>query len=200
MKICSFEGCGRKHYGRGLCAGHHRQQKLGKELRPLRAISTAKDSMIDRLEAGSVLNPETGCKEWTRSRAHNGYGQITVNGRTRQAHRVSWEEKNGPIPNDRYVDHLCHNRSCINVDHLRLVTRYENQANRGSTSSRSGYRGVYQVGRRWKTAATHQGETRRLGTFDTPEEAYEAVKAFWESQGIIYNSTEQRDLWEEVTA
>lgn len=35
-KLCSFEGCERKHYCKGLCLGHYRQQRRGEELRPLR--------------------------------------------------------------------------------------------------------------------------------------------------------------------
>ena len=33
---CSFEGCGRDHYSRGLCKGHRMQQYRGKDLAPLR--------------------------------------------------------------------------------------------------------------------------------------------------------------------
>lgn len=36
-KTCSFEGCGRKHYGNGLCQGHNQQRQRGQELRPLAA-------------------------------------------------------------------------------------------------------------------------------------------------------------------
>src|SRR5438445_7389561 len=32
MKICSFEGCELKHYAKGFCRAHHRQNKKGNEL------------------------------------------------------------------------------------------------------------------------------------------------------------------------
>lgn len=28
------------------------------------------------------------------------------------AHRVSWEMHNGPIPEGKYIDHICHNTLC----------------------------------------------------------------------------------------
>ena len=35
-RICSFDGCGRKHYGRGFCNGHWMQWRQGRDLAPLR--------------------------------------------------------------------------------------------------------------------------------------------------------------------
>lgn len=34
--VCSFPECGRKHYSKGLCAGHRHHERLGRELKPLR--------------------------------------------------------------------------------------------------------------------------------------------------------------------
>ena len=57
----------------------------------------------------------------------NGYTKVTV-GKYKQdyAHRVAWINKYGPIPDDLHIDHLCRNRSCVNVDHMDLVTPQEN--------------------------------------------------------------------------
>jgi hypothetical protein len=41
-----------------------------------------------------------------------------------KAHRYAWEQKHGPIPAGLVVDHRCRNRACINLDHLRIVTRH----------------------------------------------------------------------------
>lgn len=41
-------------------------------------------------------------------------------------HRVVWIAAHGPIPDGLTVDHLCRNRRCINVDHLRLLTNSAN--------------------------------------------------------------------------
>lgn len=41
-------------------------------------------------------------------------------------HRVAWAGANGPIPDGMTVDHLCRNRRCVNVEHLRLLTNIDN--------------------------------------------------------------------------
>ena len=42
--------------------------------------------------------------------------------RNRYAHRVAWERHHGDIPKGMHVHHLCGNRSCVDADHLALVT------------------------------------------------------------------------------
>jgi hypothetical protein len=53
---------------------------------------------------------------------NNGYGRIQVGSKTIGAHRVAWEQANGPIPPGMVVDHLCRNPACINVNHMEAVT------------------------------------------------------------------------------
>lgn len=38
MKLCSFPDCGRKLSAKGLCSGHRKQQKSGRELSPLKQL------------------------------------------------------------------------------------------------------------------------------------------------------------------
>lgn len=83
-----------------------------------------------RLERMSIPEPNTGCWLWTATVCSSGYGSIKVTGATGRrmvgAHRVSWETFKGPIPKGLVIDHLCRMRSCINPDHLRVVTTWEN--------------------------------------------------------------------------
>lgn len=47
--------------------------------------------------------------------------------RGKYAHVVEWEEVNGPKPEGNWdIDHLCSNKSCVEITHLELVTRAEN--------------------------------------------------------------------------
>ena len=83
-------------------------------------------SLRDRLLAKAIINPETGCWEWTANRSQDGYGRIKVSGRKVKAHRVSYELTYGPIPEGLQIDHLCRVRCCINPAHLEAVTSREN--------------------------------------------------------------------------
>ena len=58
------------------------------------------------------------CVEWIGYINKDGYGLLGK----KLAHRLSYEKVNGDIPKGLVLDHLCRNRSCINVDHLEAVT------------------------------------------------------------------------------
>lgn len=76
-----------------------------------------------------VVNPETGCWEWTgfRFQGGKGYAGISIDKMPRGAHRVSYELFVGPIPEGMVVDHLCVVAHCVNPAHLEAVTPDENR-------------------------------------------------------------------------
>lgn len=84
----------------------------------------------------SKVKKTKGCWEWQGATIRNGYGAFgSYKGSTQVgAHRVSYELTIGEIPSGMEIDHLCRNRSCVNPDHLEVVTRKENQLRSNSVS------------------------------------------------------------------
>lgn len=83
---------------------------------------------------------ETGCVEWTAYKNSKGYGSMNAGPQWLLAHRAAYALKhNLPWNFDGVVMHNCDNPACINVDHLRLGTRLEN--NRDSKAKGRNIRG-----------------------------------------------------------
>lgn len=56
-----------------------------------------------------------------------GYGLICANGKVYRAHRVMYENLVGTIAPYKVIDHLCRVVSCINPEHLEVVSDLENK-------------------------------------------------------------------------
>ena len=67
-----------------------------------------------------------GCWAWIGARDPGGYGSVKWQRRVLNIHRVVYELIWGTIPAGFTVDHICHRRSCLRPDHLRLLTLREN--------------------------------------------------------------------------
>lgn len=92
------------------------------------------DRAAQRALTRYTVDGETGCHISTYSCGSHGYaqvgwqvtpGEIRVRSTT-TAHRAAWTAIHGTIPAGMTIDHLCKNRRCVNVDHLRMLTNYEN--------------------------------------------------------------------------
>lgn len=123
-RACSFPGCGRPFDSRGLCEAHARQRRKGQSLRPIGSRETASESRPIQYDEAPCPSPRLKgpCHVFRGHKSKLGYGQLNVNGRLTGSHRLAWVQKHGPIPEGLYIDHMCRNPSCCNVDHLRLVT------------------------------------------------------------------------------
>src|SRR5579859_4768303 len=83
------------------------------------------------------LGYPTPCWVWKLARTHNGYGLVRHGtGSMKLAHRVEYEQRDGPIPDGLTLDHLCKERGCINPEYLEPVTLIENQRRGDGTKLR----------------------------------------------------------------
>ena len=167
---CSVEDCARPPVNvRGWCNAHyHHWRRYGDPLGGGRRYATAGESFAVR----TAWRGE--CIEWTAHKSRTGYGKITVNGSQKLAHRYAWEMENGPIPDEMWIDHICHNRACVRIEHLRLVTPAQNNRYReGATvKSSSGVRNVYRRGNgKFRVTLGVGGKLLHFGTYETMEEA-----------------------------
>ncbi|MEU3432348.1 HNH endonuclease signature motif containing protein [Streptomyces sp. NPDC006863] len=118
-RICIADACGRGgKLVRGMCARCYRRwldvtPKAERGLPPRFTVQFG-----DRV----AKTHEHGCWLWTGPRDRKGYGRWGK----KLAHRHSWQEANGPIPEGMWILHHCDNPPCVNPAHLYPGTVVEN--------------------------------------------------------------------------
>lgn len=135
-------------------------------------------------------DPETGVLTWRVNRSgsalagtragstrKSGYRSVHIKGVLCVEHRVIWLYVHGKWPADQ-VDHINCDRSDNRLRNLRLATNAENQRNCPvRRDNKLGIKGVYRVGRRYRSSIRDNGRVKHLGYFPTKEEAREAYTA-----------------------
>jgi hypothetical protein len=92
---------------------------------------------VARRVVTNVTAGDAGCVISNYSTGSHGYAQIgwhQDDGRrvATTAHRVAWVAHTGEqIPEGMTVDHICRVRTCVNPEHLRLLTNAENARDNG---------------------------------------------------------------------
>jgi len=178
MNECSVDGCSKGTHAKGMCGAHYQRLRLGLPIVPV--IRRYREGQLDRNAVFlSKVSTSLGCWEWLGRHSTEGYGVLNLGGRQQYAHRLSYEIHVGPIRDGLMIDHKCHNRGCVNPDHLQQVDNKRNHENRPGppANNTSGVRGVSWNKKRKKYEAyvTHWGTRRRLGCFQTLDEAEQAV-------------------------
>lgn len=122
---CKIAGCEKKIYVKslGLCSTHYNR---------LRTTGTTDDGPRARasLEERFWRHVSKGddCWTWVGPKSL-GYGVLSLGGRgskKERSHRLSYMMHKGEIPEGGLVRHTCHNRDCVNPDHLILGNRKDN--------------------------------------------------------------------------
>lgn len=141
-RICTIEGCGKRHKARGMCESHYMKWRYAnRDNLPQRETKAA---YVQRV----VLN-YTGddCLIWPFGR-NSSRPEMSFNGRVSIVSRVVCELAYGPpsTPNLEAA-HGCGNGhlGCVNPKHLRWATRLENMQDRALHGRSSGGRGQAKV-------------------------------------------------------
>lgn len=79
------------------------------------------------------------CWEWTARLSDRGYAVLDIDNKTVRVHKYLWEHLHGQVPKGKELDHLCHNKCCINPNHLEPVTHLENMRRRRKTICQKGH-------------------------------------------------------------
>ena len=73
------------------------------------------------------INEKTGCHEvYSHKTDSSGYPIVKKNNKSIRIHRYNYQLKNGVIPRELVVRHICDNKMCVNVDHLLIGTHADN--------------------------------------------------------------------------
>ena len=167
-KACSIDGCTNKLLARSWCRKHYYRWKRTGDPNKVHRY-------MDHREALEQYPRQQGdCLVWTGPLTKTGYGQINIDGQTILVHRFVWAQSRGPLSRDVELDHKCHNRACIRIDHLRIATRSQNTSNKAGprTDNRnSGVRNVYKAKNGWTVQIVKDGVQHYFGLHSTIEEA-----------------------------
>ncbi len=73
------------------------------------------------------IDPIYGCHLWHGKLGSNGRPVIWRGQKPSSAHKIAYEEANGPVKDGLVLDHLCRRVLCVRVAHLEPVTKDENE-------------------------------------------------------------------------
>ena len=108
------------------------------------------------------------CIAWAYGLNQDGYGTLIVNGRPELAHRVSYRQTRGSIPEGKQVNHLCDRPYCLQPSHLYAGDQQDNADDRHQFNS---------------TGMLTEWELARMGDWETDDSLINRMR---ETQRIDY--------------
>jgi hypothetical protein len=128
QQLCSIDWCDNPRRIGVLCLAHH--GRLKRHGHPLGGNALPGEPQAFLRHA--VGAPTDNCILWPFALDRLGYGRLVWGGAQMPAHRAAWELYNGrkmaPEMDACHAPEVCHNRSCINPQHIREDTRPNNMA------------------------------------------------------------------------
>lgn len=131
------------------------------------------------------------CREWSLALNSDGYGILSVRGRSVRAHRYAYKLSGSELPDGAALDHICRNKRCVEPKHLRIASKKQNAENVGlRIDNSSGERGVSWVKsrRRWVVTVGHNGKHINGGYFKDIESAKKRAR---EIRDALYTHAEE---------
>lgn len=120
-KLC--ENCGERYY---------RKRQRGPESWATSRFCNTACRTADRKVRRSasfwtfVEKADDGCWIWRGNTTVYGYGQFSIGGSCKRAHRFAYDLAVGPIPDGLMVLHSCDVRTCVNPAHLSIGSHLDN--------------------------------------------------------------------------
>ena len=127
----------------------------------------------------SKVDKSGDCWLWIASKDKDGYGQITVGGKVKKAHRLVVEMDGSDVPSGMCVLHHCDTPSCVRLDHLYIGTMADNVRDRDNRKRRAPPKGekngrakltrcdVYHIRRSYKKGWTQKMIADAFGVHNT---------------------------------
>jgi len=110
---------------------------------------------------------------WSNSK---GYKMFCINRKMYQEHRLIWAWHYDSVPDE--IDHINGNFLDNRVENLRAATHRQNMYNRKAPShNKTGVKGVYKSGGKYRAQITKDGNIIYLGSFSDLDEAKVVVEA-----------------------
>jgi hypothetical protein len=84
-------------------------------------------TIMERIEKDTFYEPNCGCWLFASPIDEYGYGRIRNGNKKVRVHKYTYEQENGPLPDEIILRHSCDMPCCWNPDHLLTGTHADNR-------------------------------------------------------------------------